>query len=200
MKTGHPRPCTDSYEARSTGSLDPRKLPTRTTQGRADRPPSSTYLLTKAFNATTSTNVATSPPAWEHHPRLIPLFTAHPGMGGEKVATIHTTSSTVLPTTPPQLTRRQPPRPGFLGLGLIRFSPTPPQSCPDQASSVVGQQKNDIRTSIIGDCTVATGPRAFHHPVINVTTISRGWPTITRARRHSDLYSTRRTFTSKAPP
>jgi hypothetical protein len=62
MKTGRPRLRSDSYEARSTGSLDPGKSPTRTTLGRVGQPPSSTYLLTKAFNVTTSTNVATAPP------------------------------------------------------------------------------------------------------------------------------------------
>jgi hypothetical protein len=124
MKTGHPRLRSDSYEARSTGSLDPRKSSTRTTQGQVDRPPSFNYLLTKAFNATTSTNVATEPPTWEQHPCLIPLFTAHPEMDSEKATTIHT-SSIVLSSTPPRRARRQPPRPGFLGLGIIRSSSTP---------------------------------------------------------------------------
>jgi hypothetical protein len=31
-----------------------------------------------------------APPAWEQRRHLITLFTTHPGMGGEKVATIHT--------------------------------------------------------------------------------------------------------------
>jgi hypothetical protein len=124
MKTGRPRPRPDLHEARSMGSLDPGKSPTRTTRGRAGRP--LTHLLTdKAFNTTTSTNVATAPLAWEQRPCLIPLFTTHPGMSGEKAATIHTTSSTVLPSTPPRLTRRQQPRLDFLGLGLIRSSSTP---------------------------------------------------------------------------
>jgi hypothetical protein len=38
VKTGHPRLSSDSYEARSTGSLDPKKLLTRTTRGRVGRP------------------------------------------------------------------------------------------------------------------------------------------------------------------
>jgi hypothetical protein len=105
MKTGRPQPRPDSHEARSTGSLNPRKSPTRTTRGRAGRP--LTHLLTnKAFNTTTSTNVATAPPAWEQRLCLVPLFTVYPGIGGEKAATIHTTSSIVLPSTPPRLTRR----------------------------------------------------------------------------------------------
>jgi hypothetical protein len=66
-----------------------------------------------------------APPAWEEHPCLIILFTVHPGMDGEKAATIHTTSSTILPSAPPRRTRRQPPRPDFLGLSIIRSSSTP---------------------------------------------------------------------------
>jgi hypothetical protein len=38
----------------------------------------------KAFNATTSTNVATTPSAWERRLRLVLLFTTHTGMGDEK--------------------------------------------------------------------------------------------------------------------
>jgi hypothetical protein len=88
-------------------SLDPGNSLTRTTQGRVSRPLSLIHLLTdKAFNAATPTNVATAPPAWEQRPRLITLFTAHPEMGGEKATTIHTMSSTVLPSTPPRLTKR----------------------------------------------------------------------------------------------
>jgi hypothetical protein len=83
---GYPRLRSDSYEALLTGSLDPENSPTRTTQGRVGRPPSLIHLLTnKAFNATTSTNVVTAPPAWEQRPRLITLFTAHPEMDSEKV-------------------------------------------------------------------------------------------------------------------
>jgi hypothetical protein len=69
--------------------------------------------------------VATAPPAWEQYPRLILLFTTHLGMDGKKVATIHTTSSTILPSTPPRGTRPQPLRPGFLGLSIIRSLSTP---------------------------------------------------------------------------
>jgi hypothetical protein len=46
-------------------------------------------------------------------------------MDGKKVATIHTTSSTILPSTPPRHTRRQPPHLGFLGLSIICSSSTP---------------------------------------------------------------------------
>jgi hypothetical protein len=125
VKTGHPRLRSDSHEARSMRSLDPGKSPTRTTRGRVGRPPLIHLLTDKAFNAITSTNVATAPPAWEQHPCLILLFTAHPEMDGKKDTTIHTTSSTVLSTTPPRRARRQPPCLGFLGLGIIRSSSTP---------------------------------------------------------------------------
>jgi hypothetical protein len=84
MKTGHPRPRSDSYEARSTGSLDPGNSSTRTTQGRPGRPPLIHLLTDKAFNATTFTNVATAPSTWEQHLCLILLFTAHPGMDDKK--------------------------------------------------------------------------------------------------------------------
>jgi hypothetical protein len=82
---GRPRLRSDSHEARSTGSLDPGKSPTRTTQGQAGRPPLTHLLIDKAFNATTSANVATAPPAWEQHSCLILLFIAHPGMTVKKL-------------------------------------------------------------------------------------------------------------------
>jgi hypothetical protein len=53
-----------------------------------------------------------------------PTFYCLSWYGGKKSTTIHATSSTVLPSTPPRLTKRQPPRPGFLGLSLIRSSLT----------------------------------------------------------------------------
>jgi hypothetical protein len=125
MKTGCPRPRSDSHEARSTGSLDPGKLPTRTTQGRVDRPSLIHLLTDKAFNATTPTNVTTTPPAWEQHPCLNPTFYCPSRDGSEKAATIHTTSSTVLSSTTPRRARRQPLHPGFLGLSIIHSSSTP---------------------------------------------------------------------------
>jgi hypothetical protein len=85
-------------------------------------------------------------------------------MGGEKATTIHTTSSTVLPSTPPRLTRRQPPRPDFLGLGLIRSSSTP-QLCPDPASTAIDQQRNDARTSATGIARSTQGPGSFTVPL-----------------------------------
>jgi hypothetical protein len=84
------------------GSLDPKKYLTRTTQGRSGRPPLTHLLTDKAFNATTSAYVATAPPAWEQYPCLILLFIAHPRIGDKKAATIHATSGTVLPLTPPR--------------------------------------------------------------------------------------------------
>jgi hypothetical protein len=125
MRIERPRLHSDSYEARSTGSHDPRNFRLVRPRVESVDPSSSTYLLTKPFNATTPTNVATEPPALEQHPCLIPLFTSHPEMGGEKATTIHTTSSTVLPSMPPRRTRRQPLRPGFLGLSVIHSSSTP---------------------------------------------------------------------------
>jgi hypothetical protein len=85
VKTGHPRPRSDSHEVHSTGRLDPRKLLTRTTRSQVDRPPLIQVLTDKAFNATTFINVATAPPAWEHHLCLILLFTAYPGMAVKKL-------------------------------------------------------------------------------------------------------------------
>jgi hypothetical protein len=64
-ETVRPRPRSDSYEARSTGSLDPRKTPTRTTGGRAGRPSLICLLTDKAFKATTPTDLATVPAMWE---------------------------------------------------------------------------------------------------------------------------------------
>jgi hypothetical protein len=95
------------------------------TRGQVGQPPLTHLLTDKAFNATTSTYVATASPAWEQHLCLILLFTAHPGMDDKKAATIHTTSSTILPSTPPRGIRQQPPRPGFLGLSIIHSSSTP---------------------------------------------------------------------------
>jgi hypothetical protein len=121
----HPWLHSDSHEARSTGGLNLGKSLTRTARGQVGQPPLTHLLTDKAFNATTSTYVATAPPAWEQYPCLILLFSAHPGMDGKKVATIHTTSKTILSPTPPRRTRRQPPRSGFLGLSIIRSSSTP---------------------------------------------------------------------------
>jgi hypothetical protein len=57
---------------------------TRMTLGRPGRPCLTHLLTDRAFNATTSTNVATAPPAWEQRLRLVLLFTAHPGMGNKR--------------------------------------------------------------------------------------------------------------------
>jgi hypothetical protein len=53
------------------------------TQGQPDRPCLTHLLTDKAFNATTSTNVATTPPVWKRRLHLVLLFTAHFGMGNE---------------------------------------------------------------------------------------------------------------------
>jgi hypothetical protein len=89
--------------------------------------------------------------------------------------------------------------PGFLGLGLIRFSSTPLQLRPDPASTAAGQQRNNACTSTTGDRTSATAPWIFHRPVINISTTPQGWPACTRAHRHNNTYSARPAFSSKAP-
>jgi hypothetical protein len=38
-----------------------------------------------------------------------------------------------------------------------------------------------------------------HRPVINISTTPQGWPACTGARRHSNTYSARPVFSSKAP-
>jgi hypothetical protein len=45
----------------------------------------------------------------------------------------------------------------------------------------------------------ATAPRVVHCPVIDVTTMPQGWLAFTGARHYSNLYSTYRAFSSKAP-
>jgi hypothetical protein len=165
---GHPRLRSDLHEAGSTGGLDLEKSLTRTTWGRVGRPPSLIHLLTdKAFNATTSTYVATAPPAWEQYPCLILLFTTHPGMDGKKVVTIHTTSSTILPLMPPQSTRLQPPRPGFLGLNIIR-SPSIPTAVSrpglERRRSIKEQRPHDDnRGSHVRQRTQGLSPSCHRH-------------------------------------
>jgi hypothetical protein len=107
------------------GGLDPEKSLTCTTQGQAGQPLLTHLLANKAFNATTSTYMATAPPAWEQYRCLILLFTAHPRMDGKK-----------LPLYTPRRTlfRRRCPLEaqynnhhvlGFLGLGIICSTSTP---------------------------------------------------------------------------
>jgi hypothetical protein len=101
-----PQPCSDSYEAPSTGRLDhvptrtrlarqdastTEKSPTRTTQCRAGRPTSFTNSETKvrAFNATANHFLPSwlqQQPAWKQYRCQISLFTAHPGMDGENLS------------------------------------------------------------------------------------------------------------------
>jgi hypothetical protein len=125
VKTGHPRLRSDSYETLSTENLDPGESPTRTTQGRAGRPPLTHLLTDKAFNTTTPTNVRGSATSVRAVSVSNPTFCWPSRYGGKKSTIIHATSNTVLPSTTPQLTKRQPPRPGFLRLGIIRSSSTP---------------------------------------------------------------------------
>jgi hypothetical protein len=154
------------------------------------------HLLTdKAFNATTSTNVAIAPPAWEQHPCLILPFTAHPGMDGEKAATIHTTSSTVLPSTPPRRTRRQPPCPGFLGLGIIRslstrlsHVPTRPRAPSVNRGTTPVRRPQGIARSPQdpGSFTVPSPrhPRDDRHSQMHVATATSTAPTAPSPPRH----------------
>jgi hypothetical protein len=189
VKTGHPRPRSDSHEARSKGSLDPGKLPTRTTRGRVDRTPLIHLLTNKAFNATTFTNVAIAPPAWEQHPCLILLFIAHPGMAVKRLPLFmprcalfyHRRPSTHKTTTT---------APEFSGARYYPFLVDPPQSRPDQASSAVGQRRNNARTSTTGDHTLVTGPWSFTIP-------SPTSPRHSRDGRHSHMHVA--TATSTAP-
>jgi hypothetical protein len=131
----HPRLRFDSYEARSTGSLDPGNSPTRTTQGRVGRPSPHlfTYSLTRHLmpplpstwiqrhrRGCSTTGVGAAPAS--NHAFLLPI----PGWAVKKVATIHTTSDTVLPSNLSQLTTRYTPCPGFLGSALS-IPQQPPQ-------------------------------------------------------------------------
>jgi hypothetical protein len=142
MQTGCPRPRSDSYEVRSTRSLDPGKSPIRTTRGLASRPSLSNRITgkafntpvhqpaVKAFNATTPIYVATAPPMWEQHLRLISLFTTHTGMGNKKAATIYTMSSTVLPPDTPSTYITTTIVPRFSGVRPYPFLVDPLNSVP----------------------------------------------------------------------
>jgi hypothetical protein len=76
----------------------------------------------------------------------------------------------------------------------------PPPLRPDRASSTAGQQRNNARTSIIGDRMPATGPRVFRRPITDITATPQGWSAFTETRRYSNLYETHRAFSSQAPP
>jgi hypothetical protein len=143
--------------------------------------------------------VAIAPPAWEQRPRLITLFTANPGMGGEKAVTIYTTLSTILSSTP--LDSQNNNRYARVSWGSALSIPQqPPQLRPDPTSTTVGQQRNDARTSTTGNRTSSTAPRMSHRPIINITMMPQGWPARTEACHHSSAHSACPTFFSKAPP
>jgi hypothetical protein len=125
VKTGHPRLCFDSHEARSIGSLDPGKSPTRTIRGRVGRPLLIHLLTDKAFNANHFHQRGYSATGVGAAPVSNPTFYCPSRDGSIKAVTIHTTMSTVLPSMPPRRTIRQPPCPSFLGLGIICYSLTP---------------------------------------------------------------------------
>jgi hypothetical protein len=158
-----------------------------------------TYSLTTTFNATAPTNMATVPSAWEQHPCLILLFTDHSGMGGEKATTIHATSSTVLPSTPPRRARRQPPHPGFLGLGLI-CSPSTPSATSRPGlncgrSTKELRPQDDYRGSHARHRTRGLSPSRHrrHHDILGTAGVHRRTSLQQPLQRH-------RSFTSKAPP
>jgi hypothetical protein len=121
----HPRLSSDSHEARSRGGLDPKKSPTCMTQGWAHQPLLTHLLTNKAFNATTSTYVATAPPAWEQYQRLILPFTAHPGINGKRLPLYMPHRALFYPRCPFEAQYDDHHVPGFLGFGLIRSWSTP---------------------------------------------------------------------------
>jgi hypothetical protein len=142
-----------------------------------DPPPSLIRLLTdKAFNATTPTNMPTAPPAWEQHPCLILLFTAHPRVGGEKDC--HYSCHVGHCSTPDAPSRHNT----TTVMSQVFWAPAlfiprrPPQLRPDPASTTAGQQRNNARTSTTGDRTSATAPRVFHRPITDITATPREWP------------------------
>jgi hypothetical protein len=104
--------------------LDPGKSPTRMTRGRAGRPLLTHLLTGKAFNTTTSTYVATTPPAWEQYQCLILLFTAHPGMDGQKPP-LYTRQALFYLRRPLEAQHDNYRVPGSQELGIICFSSTP---------------------------------------------------------------------------
>jgi hypothetical protein len=138
VKTGHPWLHSHSHDPRSTGSLDPKKSSTRMTRGRVGRTPLIHLLADKAFNATTSTNMATTPPAWEQHPYLILLFTAHPGMGAKKLS-LFTPRRSLFYHRRPLDAQDDNHNAGVFWDLVLSVPRWPPQSRPDQASSAVSQ-------------------------------------------------------------
>jgi hypothetical protein len=88
--------------------------------------------------------------------------------------------------------------PGFSGARYYPFLVDPPQSCPDQASSAVGQQRNNARTSTTwiarssqdpGSFTVPSPtslrhPRDGWHSQMHVATATSTAPTAPSPLRH----------------
>jgi hypothetical protein len=156
---------------------------THMTLGRPGRP-SLTHLLTdRAFNATTSTNVATTPLAWEQRLRLVLLFTAHPGMGNKRQPLFRhdTHYSTVMSWD-------------FLGLGLIHSPSTLLRHVPNWPRSPLVEQGDyypyvDHRESHVLYSTPDVPPshHQHHHD-------APGMAYMYRAHRHSNTNSTRSAF------
>jgi hypothetical protein len=199
VQTGRPRLCFDSHEARSTGSLDPGKPTTRTTQGQAGRPPLTHLLTNKAFNATTSANVATAPPAWEQHPCLILLFTAHPGMAVKKLPLFTPRRALFYHRRP--LDSQDDNHRARVFWGSVLSVPRRPPSVASRPSLERRRSTEEQHTYIDhkGSHTRhrTQGLSPSHHQR-HMT--PQGWPAFTDARRYSNLYIAHRAFTSKAPP
>jgi hypothetical protein len=164
----HPRLRSDSHEACSRGGLDPGKSPTRTTRGRARQPLLPHLLTDKAFNTTTSTYMATAPPAWEQCQCLILPFTVHPEMDGKK-----------LPLYTPRWALfylRRPLRHNTTTIAFrvfwgsaLSIPRQPPPLWLDRASSTASQQRNNARTLTTEDHMPTTGPRVFRRPITDIT-------------------------------
>jgi hypothetical protein len=106
------------------GGLDPGKYPTRMTRGRAHRPLLIHLLKDKAFNATTSAYMATTPPTWEQYQRLILPFTVHPEMDGKSLPLYSPRRALFYLRCPLEAQYDDHHTPGFLGFDLIRSSLT----------------------------------------------------------------------------
>jgi hypothetical protein len=107
--------------------------------------------------------VATTPPAWEQHQCLILLFTAHLGMAVKKLP-LFTPHRALFYHRRPSTHKMTTTTLGFSGGRYYPFLVEPPQSCPDQASSVIGQQRNNARTSTTGIARSPQDPGSFTVP------------------------------------
>jgi hypothetical protein len=105
--------------------------------------------------------MATAPPTWKQYQCQIPLFTAHPGMGGENLS-LHTPCRALFRHRSPsrQNTTSVVPR-NSQGSALSTLRrPTSTQPRP-----TAGQQRSKART--------LQDPGSFHRPILYVTMVSR---------------------------